>query len=94
MILLNRRTRMIFFGIILGTLTLASWTIFSLRNLNECRFTPAGDLIRVPEPELQGMSVDETLMHAYLAQEFSNDTYIESSLQNSSKHQIIFYLSN
>lgn len=90
MMSLNRRNRMIFFGIIMGTLTLTSWKLLSIRELTERSSIPAGDIISLPEPQLQGMSLEEALMRAYLATEFSNDTYAETTLRNSSRHLIIF----
>ena len=83
---------MIFFGIIMGTLTLASWAVFSIRELSEWSSTPEGDIIRLPEPQLQGMSLDEALMRAYLATEFSNDTQVELAPLNSSSYLIVFNL--
>ncbi|GAH13166.1 unnamed protein product, partial [marine sediment metagenome] len=91
MISLNRKSRMIFFGIIIGTLTLTSWALFSIRELSERSSTPVGDIINLPEPQLQGMSLEEALMRAYLTTEFSNYTYAETTLRNSSSHQIISY---
>jgi len=81
---------MIFFGIIMGTLTITSWVLFSIRELSEWSSTPDGDIISLPEPQLQGMSLDEALMRIYLVTEFSNDIYTETTLINSSRHLIIF----
>jgi hypothetical protein len=88
---LNRRNRIIFFGIVIGALTFTSWAIFSMRGLNEWSSVPTGDIISLPEPRLQGLSLDEALMRAYLATEFSNDAYAETTLRNSSWYLIIFY---
>lgn len=88
---MNRKYRIIFFGIVLGTLTFTSWAIFSIQELNEWSSVREGDRIRLPEPQLQGMSLDEALMRVYLATEFSNDSYAETTLRNSSRYLIIFY---